>query len=169
MYACVCVCMCTRTLSHSVMSDSESFWTVPYQAPLSMGVFRQGYWTGAGCNVILQGIFPTQGLKPSFLCLLHCRQVLDSLSHWGELGYTSSTTHPVLYPLLKSTNLKVKDPPCLFGTSLFIIPIKIIQQTMKEKEQNTWNFIRHEFIQTLVLLLWASNYLHNLLKIYQFG
>ena len=26
---------------------------------------------GVGCHFLLQGIFPTQGLSPSFLCLLH--------------------------------------------------------------------------------------------------
>ena len=27
--------------------------------------------TGVGCHVLLQGIFPTQGLNPHLLCLLH--------------------------------------------------------------------------------------------------
>ena len=31
-----------------------------------------------GCHVLLQGIFPTQGLNPH---LLHCRQILYHLSH----------------------------------------------------------------------------------------
>ena len=34
--------------------------------------------TGVGCHALLQGIFPTQGLNPG---LLHCRQILDQLSH----------------------------------------------------------------------------------------
>ena len=33
-------------LSHSVMSDSATPWTVARQAPLSMGFFRQEYWSG---------------------------------------------------------------------------------------------------------------------------
>ena len=33
---------------------------------------------GKGCFTLLQGIFPTQGLNPSFL---HFRQILYSLSH----------------------------------------------------------------------------------------
>ena len=32
--------------SHSVMSDSETPWTVAHQAPLSMGFSRQEYWGG---------------------------------------------------------------------------------------------------------------------------
>ena len=38
MHACV--------LRHSVMSDSATPWTVAHQAPLSMGLFRQEYWSG---------------------------------------------------------------------------------------------------------------------------
>ena len=34
--------------------------------------------TGVGCDDLLQGIFPTQGLDPG---LLHCRQILYHLSH----------------------------------------------------------------------------------------
>ena len=37
--------------------------------------------TGVGSHFLLQGIFPTQGLKPHLFCLLHCRQILDRLSH----------------------------------------------------------------------------------------
>ena len=37
--------------------------------------------TGVGCHVLLQGIFPTQRLNPG---LLHCRQILDLLSHQGS-------------------------------------------------------------------------------------
>ena len=36
--------------------------------------------TGVGCYFLLQGIFPTQELKPG---LLHCRQILYQLSYKG--------------------------------------------------------------------------------------
>ena len=39
------------------------------QAPLSMDF--PGKNTGVGCHSLLQGIFPTQGLNPHPLCLLH--------------------------------------------------------------------------------------------------
>ena len=48
--------------------------TVACQAPLSLGFPRQEYWSGL--------LFPppehlpNQGLNPSLLCLLHCRQIL---------------------------------------------------------------------------------------------
>ena len=37
--------------------------------------------TGVGCDALLQGIFPTQGLNPG---LLHSRQILYHLSHQGS-------------------------------------------------------------------------------------
>ena len=37
--------------------------------------------TGVGCHSILWGVFLTQG---SNLGLLHSRQILDCLSHWGS-------------------------------------------------------------------------------------
>ena len=44
---CVCGCMCTgvHMLSHSVMSNSATPWTVAHQAPLSKGFPRQEYWS----------------------------------------------------------------------------------------------------------------------------
>ena len=33
--------------------------------------FSLPWLTGAGCHFLLQGIFPTQGLNPRLLCLLH--------------------------------------------------------------------------------------------------
>jgi len=38
--------------------------------------------TGVGCNTLLQGIFPTQGLNPG---LLHSRQILYHLNHQENL------------------------------------------------------------------------------------
>ena len=40
-----------------------------------------GQNTGVGSLSLVQGIFPTQGLKPG---LLHCRQILYQLSHRGS-------------------------------------------------------------------------------------
>ena len=57
-------------------------WTVASQAPLSVGSSRQEYWVG--CHFFLQGVFLSQGSNPSLLCLLHCRWILNLLSHWGS-------------------------------------------------------------------------------------
>ena len=49
-----------------------TLWTVARNAPLCIGFSRQEYLdTGAGCIVLLQGNFPTQGSNPGPLCLLH--------------------------------------------------------------------------------------------------
>ena len=47
--------------------------------PSVLGIFP-GKNTGMGCHFLLQGIFPTQGLK---LGLPHCGQTLYHLSHQG--------------------------------------------------------------------------------------
>ena len=63
--------------SCSVVSDSlqphglDSPWKSP------------GQNTGVGSLLLLQGIFPTQGVNPS---LPHCRQILHPLSHKGSPG-----------------------------------------------------------------------------------
>ena len=66
-------------LSRSVMSESAIPWTVARQAHLSMEFSRQEHWSGL--HSILQGIFPTEDWN---LGLLHCRQILYSLSHQGS-------------------------------------------------------------------------------------
>ena len=58
-------------------------WTIAWQYPLSMGDAQQEYWSGLPFPPL--GIFPTQGLNPWLLHLLHGRQILDLLSHWGSL------------------------------------------------------------------------------------
>ena len=60
------------------MSDSATPWAVACQAPLSLGFPSQETWSGLPSP---QGIFPTQGSNPG---LLHCRQILYSLSHQGS-------------------------------------------------------------------------------------
>ena len=40
--------------------------------------------TGVGCYALLQVIFPSPGLNPRLLCLLHFRQILYPLSHLGS-------------------------------------------------------------------------------------
>ena len=48
-------------LSPSVISDSLP-WTVAHQAPLSMGFFRQEYWSGL--QFPHPGELPDQGIEP---------------------------------------------------------------------------------------------------------
>ena len=51
----------------------------PSGSSLSMGFSRQEYWSGF--HSLLPGIFPTQRLNLSLLCLLFCRWILHHLSH----------------------------------------------------------------------------------------
>ena len=65
-----CVCVCTRT--HACVCTLAQFlsrvwlfwtpWTVAHQASLSMGFFRQGYWSMLPFS-LPRGL-PTQGLNP---------------------------------------------------------------------------------------------------------
>ena len=75
--ACVC----------SFASNSETSWAVARQAPLSMGFSRQ-----VGCHFLLQGIFPTQGLNLSLLCLLYWQADSLSPSHLGSPGLEEAIT-----------------------------------------------------------------------------
>ena len=45
------------------------------------GLYSPGQNTGVGSLSLLQGMFPTQGLNPG---LLHCRRILNQLSHKGS-------------------------------------------------------------------------------------
>ena len=53
--------------------------TLACQGPLSTGFHRQEYWSDR--HSLLQGILPSQESNPG---LLHCRQILYSLSHQGS-------------------------------------------------------------------------------------
>ena len=58
-------CLLSR-FSHVLLFATPG--TVAHQALLSRGFSSKH--TGVGCYFLLQGIFPTQGLNPHFLCLL---------------------------------------------------------------------------------------------------
>ena len=64
------VCICAQSCP-----TLETPWTIVHQVLLSMEFSRQEYWSV--CHFLLQGIFPTQGLNPHLLCLLHWQ--VDSL------------------------------------------------------------------------------------------
>ena len=77
-------------------------WTVPCQAPLSMGFSRQEYWS----HSLLQGIFLTQESNP---CLSHRRQILYCLSHQGSLSFLpKKATAPFSKSVRKNTHTQMK-------------------------------------------------------------
>ena len=44
-------------------------WTIAHQTPLSLEFSGQEYWSEL--HALLQRMFPTPGLNPRLLCLLH--------------------------------------------------------------------------------------------------
>ena len=65
-------------VSHLVVFNSETSWTVAHQAPLFIQFSRE-HWSVLPFPS--QEMFPTQGLNPGLLC---CRQTLYHLSHQGS-------------------------------------------------------------------------------------
>ena len=66
-----------KVLSHSVVSNSATPWTVAFWALWNF----PGKNTGVGNLSLLQGIFLTQGPNPG---LAHCGQIFYHLSHLGS-------------------------------------------------------------------------------------
>ena len=77
----VCACSFASVVSDSLRSHGlqSTKLLCPWDSP--------GKNTGVGCHVLLQGIFPTQGLNWHLLRLLHCRQILYPLSNPGSLCF----------------------------------------------------------------------------------
>ena len=78
------VCMHAQSLSCVRLCATP--WTVAHQAPLSLGLSRQEYWSGL--PLPFPGDLPDPGLNP---CLLLCRRILDRWATGGVslLFYTS--------------------------------------------------------------------------------
>ena len=97
-----------KGIAVSVMSNSETTWTIAHQAPLPMEFSKQEYWSD--CHAFFQGIFPTKGSSPHLLHHLH----------WQVGSFSTGATWDVLnisYPKIK------KYPPThsLFSTLLHIL------------------------------------------------
>ena len=80
--------MCVRAKSlQSCPSLCNPLWTVAHQAPLSMGLFRQEYWSGLPC--LLPGDLPDPEDQTCSSCIgrwvLHhrCHLKPDSPPPWG--------------------------------------------------------------------------------------
>ena len=80
---CVCVCVCTRLVT-SVVSNSAIPWTVARQAPLSVELSRQEYWSGLPCSP--PGDLPNSRTNPG---LPHCRRILYHLSPREAQNYNA--------------------------------------------------------------------------------
>ena len=86
----------------------------PYPTRLLCPWDSPGKKTGVACHFLLQGIFQTQGLHLSLLCLLHYRQILNLLSPWGSWVSTNTICFIILTAEFLDKNLK--------GSSLWRIP-----------------------------------------------
>ena len=106
LFACVCGLSCFRLFTTP--------WTVAHQAPLSMGFPRQDYWSGLPFP--LPGDLPKPGIKPSLLCLPHCRQIVF-LSHQRSLISLLSHQRSLIYLLIYYSL-----PPSLSSFSPFCSP-----------------------------------------------
>ena len=80
-YVCVCAqsLQSCPTLCNPMDTRKPARLLCPWDSP--------GKNTGVDCQALLQGIIPTQGWKLHLLCLLHCRQILNLLSHQGKTVY----------------------------------------------------------------------------------
>ena len=86
-------CICACVLSHVQLCATP--WTVAHQAPLSMGFFRQEYWSGLPCPP--PGDLPNPGIKPVSLV---------SLALTGRFFTTSSTCY---FTTIKNLNTFSKE------------------------------------------------------------
>ena len=68
-YYSVCVCVCVYTNAVNGVQLFTIPWTVAHQ--LLRPWNSPGKNTGVSYHLLLQGIFPTQGLNPHLLRLLH--------------------------------------------------------------------------------------------------
>ena len=70
------------------MFDSAIPWTVAYQAPPSIELSRQEYWSGS--SFPFPGDLPDSGIEPRSL---HCRQTHYHLSYQGNPWITNKDNH----------------------------------------------------------------------------
>ena len=81
-WECVCVCVCVCVYSAAVL---RCIWLCDHMdcSPPGFSIHRDSPGTSirVGCHVLLQRIFPTQGLNPG---LPNCRQILYRLSRQGS-------------------------------------------------------------------------------------
>ena len=110
----------SSVLRCSVVSNSETEWTVAWHAPLSMGLSKQEYWSGLPW--LLQGIFPTQGLNLHLLRLLHCKQILYG---WVQTASPLCCMQPDSLSCLLEAVFSGLQRYCLLGSkSLTLLPSK---------------------------------------------
>ena len=124
----LCVCV-----SHSVVSDSVTPWTVAHQAPLSKGFSRQEYWNGLPFPS--PGDLPDPGIEPTFSALQ-----ADSLL--SEPPGKSPQFSDIKSPLLLGRKLRHIDaPPHLY------LPVQGLAYTLLLSTPSRMSYIQAAFCQ----------------------
>ena len=129
---------CAKSLQAWLMTP----WTIARQAPLSMGLSRQEYWSGLPCPP--QGIFLTQGLN---LCLLH-------LLHWQVGSFTTSTTW-------EAPCKRICVYVCMYMCVCVCVYIYIYMHTHRMKIGSKWNIIMSESDFYFYVFLHFPNFSQN--------
>ena len=101
----VCVCVCAQLCPTLWSMD----WSPPGSSVHSIFQSRILEWVAISFS---RGFFPTQGLKPHLLRLLHCRHILyhsitwKALEHWysSTQGKTESSSYSFLLLLTSGSN-----------------------------------------------------------------
>ena len=108
MGVCVCVCVCVCSVVSSSLQPSARL-LCPWDFPDKN--------TRVGSHFLLLGIFPTQWSNPG---LLHCRQILYSLSHQGSPMYPQFSSvqfsRSVVSDSLRPHESQNARPPCPTAT-----------------------------------------------------
>ena len=79
---CCTFCWWSAVLSHPVVSDSATLWTVACQTSLSMGFSWQEYWSGLPFPP--PGDLPDPGIQPTALMSPAFQADSLPLSYWGS-------------------------------------------------------------------------------------
>ena len=99
--------MCACVLSHfNCIQLFTPLWTVAHQAPLSMGLSRQEYWSGLPCPP--PGDLPSPGIKPTSLISLALAGGLFSTSATWEAPYPYNSFYICQIHVCKSLILMVQ-------------------------------------------------------------
>ena len=127
-------------------------WAAACQTPLSMSFPRQEHWSGS--IPLLQGIFPTQGLNPGLLHLLHWQA--DSLPqcHLGS---------PRCYGKIQTNflaNLVNDDFPQYYMENFCTYKSALLLHSFKSKRRRVlgrWQSQKHqEFTSSTRQLCWQN-------------